>query len=119
MANGVFCIEVNQLGEFAMIAGDSETLEFSYFYKDGTPLDLSSSTARWRLCYVGQPDVAVLDLPGEIFGGNNFVVKLSISNTENLSGKFIQQPVLVDYKGDEYVYQQGVITIIPKIRAGK
>ena len=119
MANGIFCYEVNQLSEFAMIAGTSETLEFYYYYSDGTPFNLESSTARWRLCRVGQPDVAVLDLPGEIFGGNNFVVKLSSSDTANLSGKFIQQPVLVDYKGDEYVYQQGVITIIPQIRAGK
>ena len=117
MANGVFCIEVNQLGEFAMIAGDSETLEFSYFYKDGTPLDLSSSTARWRLCYVGQPDVAVFGLPGGIFGGNYFVVKLNKSSTGNLASKFIKPPVLVNHKGDEYVYQQGIITIIPKIRA--
>lgn len=116
MANGIFCYEVNQIGEFAMIAGTSETLKFYYYYSDGTPFDLESSTARWRLCRVGQPDVTVLDLPCDIFSGNGVVVKLGSAHTQNLSGKYIQQPVLIDYSGEEYVFQQGVITFIPKIR---
>lgn len=119
MANGIFCFEVNQLGEFALIAGTSETLEFYYYYSDGTPLDLESATAKWRLCRVGQPDVAVLDLPCDIFNGNGVVVKLDSVHTQNLSGKYIQQPVLIDYSGEEYVFQQGVITFIPKIKPTK
>lgn len=116
MANNVFCIEVNQLQEFSIIGGTSETLQFFFYNSDGTPLDLESSTAKWRLCRLGQPNVTILDLDAEIFDNNGVVVQLQSSDTQNLSGKFIQQPVLIDFAGNEYVFQQGIITIIPKIQ---
>lgn len=117
MKNNIFCIEVNQLSEFSMISGTQETLEFYFYYEDGTPLDLTSSTARWRLCYLGQQDYPVVDIEAEIFDGNGIVVQIPSEQTQNLQGKFIQQPVLVDYSGKEYIYQQGIITIIPKIQS--
>lgn len=116
MANSIFCIEVNQLSEFAMIAGTYQSLEFYFYYSDGTALDLSSSSAKWRLCRIGQQSNPVVDIPAEITSGNGVVVNLLSTYTQNLSGKYIQQPVLIDYQGNEYVYQQGIITIIPKIQ---
>ena len=74
MANNVFCIEVNQLQEFSIIGGTSETLQFFFYNSDGTPLDLESSTAKWRLCRLGQPNVTILDLDAEIFDNNGVVV---------------------------------------------
>ena len=116
MANNIFCIEVNQMPEFAMIGGTYETLEFYFYEVDGTPIDLESSTVKWRLCRLGQPEITLLELNAELFGTNGAVVEIQSSDTENLYGKFIHQPVLIDYAGNEYVYQQGIITIIPKIQ---
>lgn len=98
-----------------MIAGTSDTLEYNFFYKDGSKVDLSSSTALLRICYLGQPSYAVAEIPGEISDENKVVFRLSSKYTKKLSGKFIQQPTLIDYSGQEYIYQQGIITIIPRI----
>lgn len=98
-----------------MIAGTSDTLEYNFFYKDGSKVDLSSSTALLRICYLGQPNYSVAEIPGEISDENKVVFKISSKYTKKLSGKFIQQPTLIDYSGQEYIYQQGIITIIPRI----
>lgn len=116
VANKIFCIDVNQMAEFSMIGGTYETLEFYFYDSEGNPLDLESSTMKWRLCRLGQPDITLLEIEGEIFSGNGAVVEIQSQDTQNLYGKFIHQPVLIDYAGNEYVYQQGVITIIPKIQ---
>lgn len=116
MANNIFCSELNQLADFALIAGTPETLEFFFYMNDGTPIDLSQATAKWRLCYLGQYDYSVAEIAGEIFDGNGVVVKLTTADTANLSGKYIQQPVLIDVTGQEYIYQQGIVTILPKIQ---
>lgn len=113
--NNIFCVAVNQLEEFSIIGGDPEVLQFFYTYGTGDVLDLSSATAKWRLSYLGQPDYIIVEKQAEI-SGNSIIVKLETEDTASLSGKFIHQPVIVDYSGNEYVYQQGIITIIPKIQ---
>lgn len=123
MATTVYCSEVNQLTEFALISGSREILEFYFYYEDGTPLDLSSSTVKWRLSRMGEQDHPVLEKDGEIFEYQGEMcgatVALESTDTMNLSGKYIQQPILIDYQGQEYFPQQGIITFIPQIRSNQ
>lgn len=119
----VYCSEVNQLTEFALISGSREILEFYFYYEDGTPLDLSSSSVRWRLCRMGQQGVPVLEKEGEIFEYQGEMcgatVALTSEDTQGLSGKYLQQPILIDYQGQEYFPQQGIITFVPQISSGQ
>lgn len=121
MAKTILCSEINQLTEFALIAGSREILEFYFYYEDGTPVDLSSSQVKWRLSKMGQQNIPILEKDGEIFEYEGVMcaatVVLSSPNTQNLSGKYLQQPILIDYQGQEYFPQQGIITFVPQISA--
>lgn len=114
--NNIFCIDVNQLGEFAIVGGTTETLQFYFFDENNQPLDLTGSSGKWRMAPLGQPNHPVAEIDGEINGENCLIIVLDGTFTENLSGKFIHQPIITAVNGKEYVYQQGVITIIPKIQ---
>jgi len=107
---------LNCLEEFSFIAGNSYTLEFEVFEENGiTPLDLGGATIDWVLSPYGQTDYTVLHVVGTITGANTFEVELSHINTETLSGKYIQQPVITAFSGEEYRPAQGVILILPEI----
>ena len=117
ISNQIACTGVNQLQEFTMIASGSETLEFEVFYTNGEPVDLQSvSSIYWCLSRYGNPQNTVLKKEDYlIYGINKFQIKLNPEDTEFLSGKYIQQPVIVDYKGNPYRFAQGVINVIPAI----
>lgn len=72
---------------------------------------------------MGQQDVPVIEKDGEIFEYEGEMcaatVALDSTDTQNLSGKYIQQPILIDYQGQEYFPQQGIITFVPQIRSGQ
>ena len=65
----------------------------------GGPLDLSSSAVKWRLCRMGQQGTPILEKDGEIFefegSMNGATVTLDSSDTQNLSGKYIQHRYLL------------------------
>lgn len=110
------CINVNSLNEFSLIGGTNELLQFEVNYPNGDPVDLSSSTTQWTLSYLGDPDNAIITINGDIFEINKFTVVLDGEYTKNLSGKFIQQPIITTFSGEEYRFSQGIITIIPRIQ---
>lgn len=110
------CITVNSLSEFSIIGGTACELIFTATYEDGEPVDLSSSTTKWTLSYMGDPDNAIATVNGEVYDVNKFIIKMSSDITKELSGKVVHQPILVDYDGNEYRLAQGLITIISRIQ---
>ena len=109
---------LNSLGEQPLIAGSNFTMTFNIYDDSGSPLDISSGTAKWTLCPFGQPSYAVLTKTGTIPSGNHyqFSVTLTTADTKSLSGKYIQQPILVDFSSEEYRVAQGVILFLPRIQ---
>lgn len=99
---------------FALIAGTSYTIEFEVFEEDGVnPLDLGGATVKWLVSPFGQSDYNSISSNGSMTGVNKFEFNLSPSDTINLSGKFIHQPVIMSFTGEEYRPGQGILTIIP------
>jgi hypothetical protein len=107
---------MNALEEFSFIAGTDYTLTFEVFEGDGvSPADIGGGTIKWVLSPMGQPEYNILELDGAITSANEFEVEIPSAATQTFSGKYIQQPVLIDFDGQEFRPAQGVITIIPRI----
>lgn len=105
------------LEEFAFIAGTEYTLQYTVYEDNGVvPLDISSGTAKLYLCPYGQPDYVAVEKNGVLsITTGVFTVTLSSIDTRELSGKYIQQPVIYDFAGTEYRLGQGTVTILPRI----
>lgn len=107
--------QINSLAEFGFIAGSPFTLNFNVYEQDGvTPLDMSGASFKWTLTPYGQ-SYNVLEKTGSITGVGTAEVQLDTVDTEELSGKYIQQPVIVSFSNEEYRPGQGVILVIPRI----
>jgi hypothetical protein len=108
--------QINQLEEFGFIAGTDYTLTFNVFEADGqTPLDLGGATVKWVLSPYGQTSYNILELDGTIVSASTFEVEIPSASTEELSGKYIQQPVVISFIGETYRAGQGVVLISPRI----
>lgn len=123
MSNPITTAQVNQMEEFSMIGGTQQTLIFTFVNSAGTALDITTSSFAWRLSPLGYPNNQIINLTSSanptlfsVTSPNILTVTLSGSYTSSLRGKYVQQPVLIDYLGNEYIWQQGLITIIPKIQ---
>lgn len=108
-------LDVNSLEEISFIGGSEYVLEFVVYDSDGNPLDISSSTVSWKMSYYGRPDYAVLEKDGIITDTNTFEITITSSDSQDISGKFVHQPIIIDFDGSEFRPSQGVITIIPRI----
>lgn len=108
--------QINSLEEFSFIAGSSYTVYFTVYQDDGvTPMDLGGATVYWVLSPYGQPDYTSLQILGIITGTNTFNFTVTTDMTKELSGKYIHQPLIISFGGDEYRPAQGLLTIIPRI----
>lgn len=118
---------VTKLQEIELIAGDSGiVLEFQVFYEDGEPLDLQDDTAKWYLCPIGMKHMPILEKDCTILREGNsiqgylyykFKVSLDQNETENLYGKYVHQPVLIDRKGRTFRRAEGFIHFKPQIKS--
>lgn len=105
---------INSLEETAFIGGTDFTLTFNVFDSDGvTPQNIGGATVIWTLSPYGQSYNA-LQINGVLADDYSFTVDISASDTESLSGKYIQQIIIKSFYGQEYVPAQGVVLIIPK-----
>lgn len=110
---------VNNLDDLTIIAGNNIVLTFDVIDDvSGSALDLGSDTIVWNLSPYGQPDVVILTKSGVIDSvvTGRFTVTLETSDTENLSGKYKQQPSITDILGESYFPAQGNVIIIPQIQ---
>jgi hypothetical protein len=107
LTNNTYNLETIQF-----IGGTTQFLTFSVNNPDGTPVDLNGATCSWKLQKFGEfGDSAVLTKTANITGLNTFQVVLATTDTENLYGKFVQQPIVVDSGGKKFVPSQGFVVI--------
>jgi hypothetical protein len=111
------CISTNSLEDFSMIGGSYFVLTFNVVDENGVPIDLNGSNPQWLLSVYGDPNNPVLQKDGVITGAPSgiFTVILEGSDTFELSGKYIQQPILVDSMNNDFRLGQGVINITKAI----
>mgnify|MGYP001184891385 CR=1 FL=1 len=104
---------VNTLSEVSFIAGTTQIFEFAVVDNSGYPVDLGAATCSWKMSYFSNPTETVVSKSGTVFGtgSDSFRVTLTTADTQELYGKFIHQPVVIDFAGKEYRLDQGLITI--------
>jgi hypothetical protein len=109
---------INNLEEVTFIGGNEFIFSFGVYDSNGSPIDLSATTPSWAMSYLGQQDSPVLVKAGVLSGSspNEFSVTISGIDTIELSGVFIQQPIILDFDGGTYRPAQGRIIIIPAIQ---
>ena len=104
-----------ELEPVSFIAGDYQ--EFQYRVSDSeTGLGVSLKSTRelkLALCPYGDNENPVLVLDGELLDNDasSFLVKLKSSDTENLSGLYLQQPIIIDNDGQVFRPGQGTVNI--------
>jgi hypothetical protein len=105
------------LSEISFIGGTYKEISYDIFDENGNAVDISSFTCTWALSPYGNPNGLALLKTGiyktDWSLHNRFTVYLYSTDTVNLSGKYIQQPVLMGNPGYEFRLGQGVINIIP------
>lgn len=106
---------LNCLDEFAFVAGTECEFTFNcYESNEFSPFDIQD--AMWVLAPYGDFETVEIKKTGcSITATGVFKVILDSADTEDLSGKYIQQPIVFDSDGKSYRLAQGTITISPKI----
>jgi hypothetical protein len=105
---------LNNLSEISFVAGTEKLLTFTVYNEDGvTLLNISSGSATWKLCQYGEFQTTILTKTGTVINANQFTVLLDPVDTETLSGKYIQQIIVIDNSGKTFVPGQGIIIISP------
>lgn len=109
-------VTINSLSPLTMIAGNYRELNFYITDENGDVLMPSTgAVATWSLSYYDQPDLILFTKTG-VFINDHFVIYLLSTDTENLLGKFIQNPILQSGLGSfTYPLARGVVNIIPRI----
>jgi hypothetical protein len=110
---------ITSFSDLSFIGGTFKELCFDVYDSGGNLKDVSTFTLTWLLSPFGQPAVISLSKSGvldtSVTTNSRFKVTLFSGDTENLIGKYVQQPVLVGADGYEYRLAQGYITIIPAV----
>ena len=107
--------QINAMEEFGYIAGSSYTLYFNIYEQDGiTPLDMGGGTFKIVLSPYGE-EYSVLKKDGDITGVGTAKAILETNDTKTFSGKYIIQPVIISFSGQEYRPAQGIVLFNPQI----
>lgn len=119
MADIINNFSIISLEEATFIGGTYKELTFEVLDESGTPVDISTYSTYWALSPYGKPDSVSLLKPGvyrtDCTSKNRFTIYLYSYDTSGLSGKFIQQPVLILREGYEFRLGQGIINIVSSI----
>jgi hypothetical protein len=108
--------QANYLPDDWLYAGSDKTWTYNIFAEDGaTPLNISNGSLTLVLCPYGEPEITSLVKSGVIASTTSFTVSFTESDTINLSGKFLQQPIVVDSDGHKFIAGQGTVLIFPVI----
>jgi hypothetical protein len=108
-------VKITSFETLAMIGGSYRELTFVIKNANGTQIGFSGNDSFvWTLAPYTQDDYIALTKNGVLVDGN-FVIYLLSSDTENLSGKYIQLGV-VNTGLPNYVYPvgRGIVDIIPR-----
>lgn len=107
--------EMYSLDQVTFIGGTSYNFKFIANDNTGSPIDLATAVLKWRLAPFGT-DYAIVDKTGNLTSSNTFEVLLTPTDTANLSGKFVQQPIIQFANGRDSLPAQGVVTISKGIK---
>jgi hypothetical protein len=114
MSSTFNCLTSVNLEPIDFIGGTEETLNY-YIYDQtsGCALDISSATCSVVISPYGNPNYVSIEASGSPSGSpvNHFVAIVSGCSTQDLSGKFTQQPKIVDFDAQEFRPGMGYITI--------
>jgi hypothetical protein len=116
--NVVFsCISTNNLDEIVFIAGTYYELTFNVSDELDAPIDLNGATVNWVLSAYGDPANTILQKTGTITDAVNGVFKIILihTDTDELGGKYLQQPIITDSLGKDFRPGQGIVTITKAI----
>lgn len=105
------CQTINNLEENIFIAGNRQILSFECFGDDGLPLSLENSVTNLKLSPLGNPSYTVLTKSGEVYDVNKFTIVLEESDTINLRGMYMMQPIIQDFQGRTFRPAQGIVQI--------
>ena len=108
---------INDLPELQMIAGADRVLTFNIYTSGSIAPNLAGASFTWKLSPYGQYS-SVLTKSGSWSGSslkNQFTVSLEPSDTNILSGIYLQQYTLVSASGYTYIPSQGIIRILQLI----
>jgi hypothetical protein len=106
----------NYLPDTWLYAGSNMTWTYNTFEEDGaTPLNITSGSAKLVFCPWGEPEITSLEKIGTIATAYSFTVSFNESDTINLNGKYLQQPILTDPSGNTFRAGQGIVLVFPAI----
>lgn len=111
------CLTSVNLAPIDFIGGTEQELNFYvYDQTSACPLDLTSATCSVVISPFGNPNYVSIEASGSPSGSpvNHFVAIISGCATQELSGKFTQQPRIVDFEGNEINPGLGYINIWPR-----
>jgi hypothetical protein len=106
------CFTAMDLEPIAEIAGNPLELTFNIF-ESGSAIDLTGSNCSYKLSPYGQSGYVALDVPGVLSGSsfpNQFIVSTG-SLTQPLEGKYVGQPCIIDFTGQEFRPSQGTVVL--------
>ena len=107
-------VKPDDLCEFSFVGGTYETLVFNIIDSASAAVDLSSATCSWTMGEYGSGSAQIFK-SGSISASpvNRFTVILNASDTIELEGKYIHQPIIEDLSGNQFRPSQGIINIWP------
>jgi len=108
---------INDLSETTFIAGTEQVYTFNVYNSASAPINIASGSTSWRLSKYGDPTVLVTKT-GSPSGSasSQFSVTLEGSDTIDLSGKYLHQPLFIDADGSPFRPSQGILNITSAIQ---
>lgn len=126
--------EINTLEEFPMVAGTTQYLDFNLYNQEGVLVEVTGKVMEWRMSPYGQKNVVsviktetpyisdAITYGGGITNLDLYTKRVTLNpeDTENLNGKFVHQPVVIQTNADlsttTFKPAQGTIVITSEIR---
>ena len=108
---------VYELEELVFVAGDFFTIEFTVHDSYSKELvDLTPFEVSCVISALGNPNQIVLEKDGIKTGDSTYRIELLSSETIDLSGKFVYQPIIKLDEDKQHRPAQGILTIMPAIK---
>lgn len=110
MAN---CQNLTNLDETVFIAGSVQYFEYTIYNSEtGALVDISDLDLRFTLnSAYGQANFSPVIIQATKKDSNTFRVEITETDTADLKGFYLQQPVLTDYLGQEFKPSQGSVIV--------
>jgi hypothetical protein len=109
---------VYALGDYFFVSGSTQELFFNCYDDTGAILNITGATCSLKVSPLGQPSVESLNKSGTITDAINGIFKVELLASDTLGwvgGKYVLQPIIVDFSGKTFKPSQGIWTIVEGI----